>query len=32
MEFFTFAPAPESIANAVIAKNSGKARTSAVGE
>jgi len=32
MEFFAFAPAPESVSNAVIAKNSGKTRTSAVGE
>ena len=32
MEFFAFQPAPENVANAVIAKNSGKQRTSAVGE
>ena len=30
MEFFAFQPAPENVANAVIAKNSGKLRSSAV--
>jgi elongation factor G len=32
MEFFAFHPAPENVAAAVIAKNAGKARSSAVGE
>jgi elongation factor G len=32
MEFFAFMPAPENVAAAVIAKNSGKNRSSAVGE
>ena len=32
MEFFAFQPAPENIAAAVIAKNSGKLRSNAVGE
>jgi elongation factor G len=32
MEFHSFQPAPENIAAAVIAKNQGKVRSSAVGE
>lgn len=32
MEFHSFQPAPENVANAVIAKNQGKVRSSAVGE
>lgn len=32
MEFFAFQPAPENVSAAVIAKNAGKTRSSAVGE